>query len=60
MTACLPVDHSQSSGVVQGVDGDYTDDDLPAAVTSEVPLIAATRQETSPVLWFAPTKPPTQ
>ncbi|KAH7934671.1 hypothetical protein HPB51_028963 [Rhipicephalus microplus] len=60
VTACLSVDRSQSSGVVQGVDGDYSDDGLPAAVTSEVPVIAATRQGTSPVLWFASTMPPTR
>ncbi|KAL3200992.1 hypothetical protein MRX96_053576 [Rhipicephalus microplus] len=29
VTARLPADRSQSSGVVQGVDGDYTDEALP-------------------------------
>ncbi|KAL1477772.1 hypothetical protein MTO96_035487 [Rhipicephalus appendiculatus] len=50
VTARPPADRSQSSGVVQGVDGDFTDEALLAAVTSEVPVIAATRQGTSLVL----------
>ncbi|KAH7963945.1 hypothetical protein HPB52_023976 [Rhipicephalus sanguineus] len=36
-----------------GADGDYTDEALLAAVTSEVPVIAARRQETSLILRFA-------
>ncbi|KAL3250748.1 hypothetical protein MRX96_055395 [Rhipicephalus microplus] len=50
VTARLPADRSQSSGVVQGVDGDYTDEALLAAVSSDVPVIAARRQGTSLVL----------
>ncbi|KAL1444013.1 hypothetical protein MTO96_045714 [Rhipicephalus appendiculatus] len=58
VTARPPADRSQSSGVVQGVDGDFTDEALLAAVTSEVPVIAATRQGTSLVLRFASPVPP--
>ncbi|KAL1481361.1 hypothetical protein MTO96_034524 [Rhipicephalus appendiculatus] len=58
VTARPPADRSQSSGVVQGVDGDFTDEALLAAVTSEVPVIAATRQGTSLVLRFASPIPP--
>ncbi|KAL1470702.1 hypothetical protein MTO96_040296 [Rhipicephalus appendiculatus] len=35
MIARLPADRSQSSGVVQGVDGNYADDDLLANASSE-------------------------
>ncbi|XP_037501849.1 uncharacterized protein LOC119375889 [Rhipicephalus sanguineus] len=58
VTARPPADRSQSSGVVQGVDGDYTDEALLAAVTSEVPVIAARRQGTSLILRFASPVPP--
>ncbi|KAL1478322.1 hypothetical protein MTO96_035106 [Rhipicephalus appendiculatus] len=58
VTARPPADRSQSSGVVQGVDGDFTDEALLAAVTYEVPVIAATRQGTSLVLRFASPIPP--
>ncbi|KAL1486790.1 hypothetical protein MTO96_046817 [Rhipicephalus appendiculatus] len=58
VTARPPANRSQSSGVVQGVDGDFTDEALLAAVTSEVPVIAATRQGTSLVLRFASPVPP--
>ncbi|XP_037501458.1 uncharacterized protein LOC119375352 [Rhipicephalus sanguineus] len=58
VTARPPADRSQSSGVVQGVDGDYTDEALLAAVTSEVPVIAARRQGTSLILRFASPFPP--
>nr|XP_037280370.1 uncharacterized protein LOC119173680 [Rhipicephalus microplus] len=60
VTARLPADRSQSSGVVQGVDGDYTDEALLAAVSSDVPVIAARRQGTSLVLRFASPVPPTR
>ncbi|KAL1445370.1 hypothetical protein MTO96_029226 [Rhipicephalus appendiculatus] len=50
VTARPPAERSQSSGVVQGVDGDFTDEALLAAITSEEPVIAATRQGTSLVL----------
>ncbi|KAH7942972.1 hypothetical protein HPB52_002917 [Rhipicephalus sanguineus] len=53
VTARPPADRSQSSGVVQGVDGDYTNEALLAAVTFEVPVIAARRQATSLLLRFA-------
>ncbi|KAL1487176.1 hypothetical protein MTO96_046623 [Rhipicephalus appendiculatus] len=53
VTTRPPADRSQSSGVVQGVDGDYTDEALLAAVTSDVPEIAARRQGTTLVLRFA-------
>ncbi|KAL1444682.1 hypothetical protein MTO96_045455 [Rhipicephalus appendiculatus] len=53
VTACPPADRSQCSGVVQGVDGDYTDEALLAAVTSEMPVIAARRRGISLVLRFA-------
>ncbi|KAL1427075.1 hypothetical protein MTO96_017816 [Rhipicephalus appendiculatus] len=36
VTARPPADRSQSSGVVQGVDGDFTDEALVAAVASEL------------------------
>ncbi|XP_049271408.1 uncharacterized protein LOC125758366 [Rhipicephalus sanguineus] len=58
VTARPPADRSQSSGVVQGIDGDYTDKALLAAVTSEVPVIAARRQGTSLILRFASPVPP--
>ncbi|KAL3252508.1 hypothetical protein MRX96_054886 [Rhipicephalus microplus] len=60
VTARLSADRSQSSGVVQGVDGDYTDEALLAAVSSDVPVIAARRQGTSLVLRFASPVPPTR
>ncbi|KAH7943049.1 hypothetical protein HPB52_004130 [Rhipicephalus sanguineus] len=58
VTARPPADRLQSSGVVQGVGGDYTDEALLAAVTSEVPVIAARRQGTSLILRFASPVPP--
>ncbi|KAH7934869.1 hypothetical protein HPB52_001684 [Rhipicephalus sanguineus] len=58
VTARPAADRSQSSGVVQGVDGDYTNEALLAAVTSEVPVIAARRQGTSLILRFASPVPP--
>ncbi|KAL1470277.1 hypothetical protein MTO96_040529 [Rhipicephalus appendiculatus] len=58
VTARPPADRSQSSGVVQGVDGDYTDEALLAAVSSEVPVIAARRQGSSLLLRFAAPVPP--
>ncbi|KAL1479730.1 hypothetical protein MTO96_051623 [Rhipicephalus appendiculatus] len=45
-------------GVKEGVDGEFTDEALLAAVTSEVPVIAAMRQGTSLVLRFASPVPP--
>ncbi|KAH8027134.1 hypothetical protein HPB51_002317 [Rhipicephalus microplus] len=59
VTARLPNDHSQCSGVVQGVDGDYADEALLTAVTSEAPVIAASREGISLVLRFASLMPPT-
>ncbi|KAL1451288.1 hypothetical protein MTO96_043875 [Rhipicephalus appendiculatus] len=57
VTARPPADRSQSNGVVQGVDGDFTDEHFLAAVMSEVPVIADTRQGTSLVLRFASPRP---
>ncbi|KAH7946756.1 hypothetical protein HPB52_003979 [Rhipicephalus sanguineus] len=53
-----PADRSQSSVVVQAVDGDYTDEALLAAVTSEVPVIVARRQGASLIRRFASPVPP--
>ncbi|KAH7956346.1 hypothetical protein HPB52_008438 [Rhipicephalus sanguineus] len=58
VTAHPPADRSQSSGVVLGVDGEYTDEALLVAVTSEVPVIAARRQGTSLILRLASHVPP--
>ncbi|KAH7943491.1 hypothetical protein HPB52_009095 [Rhipicephalus sanguineus] len=58
VTARPPADRSQSSGVVQGVDGDYIDEAHLSAVTSVVPVIAARQQGTSLILRFASPIPP--
>ncbi|KAH7933387.1 hypothetical protein HPB49_012119 [Dermacentor silvarum] len=58
VTARLPADRTQSSGVVQGVHGNYTNEDLLAAVSSKVRVVAAKRQGTTLVLRFAAPYPP--
>ncbi|KAH7945594.1 hypothetical protein HPB49_013239 [Dermacentor silvarum] len=60
VTARLPANRTQSSGVVQGVHGNYTDEDLLAAVSSKVRVVAAKRQGTTLVLRFAAPYPPPQ
>lgn len=52
MTAHPLADRSESSGLVQGVDDDYTEEALFVTVTSEVPVMAARQQEISLVLQF--------
>ncbi|KAH7958626.1 hypothetical protein HPB49_003387 [Dermacentor silvarum] len=58
VTARLPADRTQSSGVVQGVHGNYTDEYLLAAVSWKVRVVAAKRQGTTLVLRFATPYPP--
>ncbi|KAH7953782.1 hypothetical protein HPB49_012086 [Dermacentor silvarum] len=58
VTTRLPADRTQSSGVVQGVYGNYADEDLLAAVSSKVRVVAAKRQGTILVLRFAAPYPP--
>ncbi|KAH7966156.1 hypothetical protein HPB49_014068 [Dermacentor silvarum] len=58
VTARLPTDRTQSSGVVQGVHGNYADEDLLAAVSSKVRVVAAKRQGTTLVLRFSAPYPP--
>ncbi|KAH7966751.1 hypothetical protein HPB49_019193 [Dermacentor silvarum] len=58
VTARLPTDRTQSSGVVQGVHGNYADEDLLAAVSSKVRVVAPKRQGTTLVLRFAAPYPP--
>ncbi|KAH7944836.1 hypothetical protein HPB49_001081 [Dermacentor silvarum] len=60
VTARLPGDRSQSSGVVKGVYGNNADEDLLAVVSSKVRVVAAKRQGITLVLRFAvpPPLPP--
>ncbi|KAH7971273.1 hypothetical protein HPB49_020826 [Dermacentor silvarum] len=58
VTARLPADRTQSSGVVQGVHGNYADEDLLAAASSKVRVVVAKRQDTTLVLRFAAPPPP--
>ncbi|KAH7959044.1 hypothetical protein HPB49_007664 [Dermacentor silvarum] len=56
--ARLPADRTQSSDVVQGAHGNYADEDLLAAVSSTVRVVAAKRQGTTVVLRVAAPYPP--
>ncbi|KAH7932970.1 hypothetical protein HPB49_005697 [Dermacentor silvarum] len=58
VTARLPTDRTQSSGVVQGVHGNYADEDLLASLSSKKRVVAAKRQGTTLVLRFAVPYPP--
>ncbi|KAH7946460.1 hypothetical protein HPB49_025462 [Dermacentor silvarum] len=58
VTARLPGDRSQSSGVVKGVYGNNADEDLLAVVSSKVRVVAAKRQGITLVLRFAVPPPP--
>ncbi|KAH6929155.1 hypothetical protein HPB50_023954 [Hyalomma asiaticum] len=44
VNARMPADRTQSSGIVQGILGNYTEEELLAGVQSDVPVLAAKRQ----------------
>ncbi|KAH6944063.1 hypothetical protein HPB50_001511 [Hyalomma asiaticum] len=58
LNARMPADRTHSSGIVQGILGKYTEEELLAGVQSDVPVLAAKRQGTALVLRFAASTPP--
>ncbi|KAH6920351.1 hypothetical protein HPB50_028661 [Hyalomma asiaticum] len=60
VNARMPADRTQSSGIVQGILGNYTEEELLAGVQSDVPVLAAKRQGTALILRFAASTPPAQ
>ncbi|KAH7963580.1 hypothetical protein HPB52_021656 [Rhipicephalus sanguineus] len=58
VTAREPVDRRSSTGFVYGVDGDLTNAELLAGITSAVPVLSATREGASVKLRFAEPLPP--
>ncbi|KAH6926773.1 hypothetical protein HPB50_022158 [Hyalomma asiaticum] len=60
VNARMPADRTQSSGIVQGIIGNYTEEELLAGVQSDVPVLAAKRQGTALILRFAASTPPAQ
>ncbi|KAH6937099.1 hypothetical protein HPB50_025535 [Hyalomma asiaticum] len=60
VNARMPADRTQSSGIVQGIIGNYTEEELLAGVQSAVPVLAAKRQGTALILRFAASTPPAQ
>ncbi|KAH6919671.1 hypothetical protein HPB50_029343 [Hyalomma asiaticum] len=60
VNARMPADRTQSSGIVQGILGNYTEEELLAGVQSDVPVLAAKRQRTALILRFAASTPPAQ
>ncbi|KAH6946704.1 hypothetical protein HPB50_014618 [Hyalomma asiaticum] len=60
VNARMPADRTQSLGIVQGILGNYTEEELLAGVQSDVPVLAAKRQRTALILRFATSTPPAQ
>ncbi|KAH6919524.1 hypothetical protein HPB50_029488 [Hyalomma asiaticum] len=58
--ARLPADRTRSSGILQGILGDHSEEELLAGLESEVPVLAARRQGTALILDFAASAPPTR
>ncbi|KAH7947942.1 proteoglycan 4 [Rhipicephalus sanguineus] len=58
VTAREPADRRSSTGFVYGVDGDLTNAELLAGITSAVPVLSATREGASVKLRFAEPLPP--
>ncbi|KAH7942780.1 hypothetical protein HPB52_001562 [Rhipicephalus sanguineus] len=58
VTAREPTDRRASTGYVYGVDGDITDAELLAGITSAVPVLSATREGSTVKLRFAEPLPP--
>ncbi|KAH6926283.1 hypothetical protein HPB50_016375 [Hyalomma asiaticum] len=56
--ARLPADRNKSSGILQGILGDHSEEELLAGLESEVPVLAARRQGTALILDFAASVPP--
>ncbi|KAH6930616.1 hypothetical protein HPB50_015564 [Hyalomma asiaticum] len=60
VNARRPADRTQSSGIVQGMLDNYTEEELLAGVQSDVPVLAAKRQGMALILRFASSTPPAQ
>ncbi|KAH6944317.1 hypothetical protein HPB50_002690 [Hyalomma asiaticum] len=60
INARMPADRTQSSGIMQGILGNYAEEELLAGVQSDVPVLAAKRQGTALILRFAASTPPPQ
>ncbi|XP_049522472.1 nascent polypeptide-associated complex subunit alpha, muscle-specific form-like [Dermacentor silvarum] len=58
VAARLPADRTRSTGFVHGVDGSHSDAELLEGIQSTIPVLAATRQESTVVLRFAGPLPP--
>ncbi|KAH7931462.1 hypothetical protein HPB52_025650 [Rhipicephalus sanguineus] len=58
VTAREPTDRRSSTGFVYGVDGDLTNAEMLAGITSAVPVLSATREGASVKLRFAEPLPP--
>ncbi|KAH6938414.1 hypothetical protein HPB50_009144 [Hyalomma asiaticum] len=58
--ARLPADRTRSSGILQGILGDHSEEELLAGLESEVLVLAARRQGTALILDFAASAPPTR
>ncbi|KAH6933933.1 hypothetical protein HPB50_019125 [Hyalomma asiaticum] len=58
VNARIPADRSQSSGIVQGILANYTEEEVLPGVQSGVPVLAAKRQGTALILRFAASSPP--
>ncbi|KAH6919525.1 hypothetical protein HPB50_029489 [Hyalomma asiaticum] len=56
--ARLPADRTRSSGILQGILGDLSEEELLAGLESEVPVLAERRQGTALILDFAASAPP--